>query len=147
MSLANCDKPPSATSDASSKTSVAAARQLSDAVAGDLINQQTKAIRAKAERLLRDQVDDNGFASMLDQMYRVYGTPLEFDFKQVEVGTKRYPNGEVKEMWKFWYAARTSKFEKGNHFLFVEVVKDETHFAFSSFAIVRFSGEVPLSLR
>ena len=84
---------------------------------------------------------------MLDQIYKAYGTPLEFDFKQAEFGTKNYPDGQVKEMSKFWYAARTSKFDKGDHFLFVEVVKDEPDVAFSSFAIVRFAGEVPPSLR
>ena len=80
-------------------------------------------------------------------MYQAYGTPLEFEFKNVERGNKAYPNGENKEMFKFWYAARTSKAEKGLYFLFVEVVQDDQNVAFSSFAIVQFQGEVPENLR
>lgn len=124
-----------------------AARQLSDAVAEDLVNRQPERLYAKAERAFRDTVDQGNFAALLDRMYATYGTPLEFEFKKQELGTRAYTNGQNKQMWKSWYAARTTKYDKGTYFLFVEVVRDGTALAFSSFAIVSFEKDVPADLR
>lgn len=124
-----------------------AARKLSDALAEDLLKLEKRKIWEKGERPFRDAVDDQQFAAMLNQMFRTYGTPLEFDFKQGELGTKSYADGQIKPIWKFWYAARTTKHEKGSHFLIVEVVKDDPDLAFASFAIVSFDKEVPANLR
>ena len=123
------------------------ARKVSDALAENLIKGERRKIWEKAERAFRDAVDDQRFAAMIDQMFRTYGTPVELEFKQGELGTKIDANGQIKPMWKFWYAARTTKYEKGSHFLFVEVVKDGPNLAFASFAIVTFDNGVPQNLR
>jgi hypothetical protein len=146
LGFANCQKQTS-NGEVMPQLSVNEARQLSDAVAQDLINERTSSIRDKAEHLLREQVDEGRFASMVGQIYEVYGKPLELEFKHVDQGQKRYQDGRTKDMWKFWYAARTSKFEKGRYFLFVEVVNDGPVVACSSFAFVSFDGDVPPNLR
>jgi hypothetical protein len=50
-------------------------------------------------------------------------------------------------MRKFWYAAKTTKYEKGSHFLIVEVVPDGGELAVSSFAIVNFPLGIPETLK
>jgi hypothetical protein len=131
----------------SKKLTIEEARQFSDGVTADLLNQQTSVLWGKAEPAFRATVDELGFARMLHQMYETYGAPLEFEFKQVEHGNKGYEDDEMQELYKFWYAARTSKAEKGQYFLFVDVVKDDGNLAFSSFAMVEFQGETPQNLR
>jgi len=131
----------------SDKLTVGEARQLSDGVAADLINRRSSTLLDKAELGFRNKVNAVEFASMLDQMYQTYGVPLSFEFKQVEKGNATSHNGEIQQVYKVWYAARTSKAEKGRYFLFVEVVKDQGNVRFSSFAIVEFQGEAPEDLR
>jgi len=82
---------------------------------------------------------------MLDQMYQAYGKPLEFEFKNVERGKRTYANGESKDMFKVWYAARTTKEKRG--YLFVEVVQDAQQATFSSFSLVQFQSDIPENLR
>jgi len=140
-------KGPSSNGAVTEKLDIEKARQLSDGVANDLINRRSAALREKGEGAFRSQVDEAAFARMVDQMYQAYGMPLEFEFKNVEPGNKPSPNGENRKMFKFWYAARTSKAEKGRYFLFVEVVPGDQNVAFSSFAIVQFQGDAPENLR
>jgi len=76
--------------------------------------------------------------STLEQMMQVYGKPIDFELKQEESGSKVYADGTTKAMRKLWYAAKTTKYEKGSHFLIVEIVPDGDKLAVSSFAIVNF---------
>ena len=50
-------------------------------------------------------------------------------------------------MRKFWYAVRTTKYEKGSVYLNVEVVPDDSGLAMSGFSLVTFSDGVPQSLK
>ena len=65
------------------------------------------------------------FSSQIDQLYATYGKPLDFEYKKDELGHKTGSGGYDKPMRKFWYVARTSKYEKGVVFLTVEGVPDE----------------------
>lgn len=123
------------------------ARTLSDGLADDLIRNRTDAIRGKLERVFQSSVKENGLERITSQMIEAYGQPLECEYKQEELGSKIYSDGKVKTMRKFWYALRTKKYEKGNHFLVVEVVPDDAGLAVSSFSIVEFSQGVPPNLR
>ncbi len=122
------------------------ARNLSDRVANELI-QDPRDNRDSMESAFRDTVTANDFNSILDQMVQVYGKPIEFEFKREELGSKVYADGTTKAMRKFWYAANTTKYEKGSHFLIVEVVPDGGNVAVSSFAIVDFPLGIPETLQ
>jgi hypothetical protein len=122
------------------------ARKLSDLLTTDLIHDRRSEIRATTEKAFRDVVDENQLGSMLDQMNESYGKPLEFKFKQAELGARAYDWG-TKPMRKFWYAAKTTRYEQGSHFLVVEVVPDGDRLAVSSFAIVSFPLGVPPNLK
>lgn len=124
-----------------------AARNLSDLLANDLIHDRRNTIRGRMENAFRDMVAANDFDSIIDQMVHFYGRPIEFEFKQEELGSKIYPDGTTKPMRKFWYAAKTTKYEKDSHFLIVEVVRDGKELAVSSFAIVSFPMGIPETLK
>lgn len=123
------------------------ARNLSNRVANDLIDDGRNILRDRMEIAFRDTVAANDFDSIIDQMVQVYGRPIEFEFKQEELGSKLYADGTTKAMRKFWYAAKTTKYEKGSHFLIVEVVSDGQELAVSSFAIVNFPLGIPETLK
>jgi hypothetical protein len=116
-------------------------------LAEDLIAGRREYVLAKTEEAFRSAVDDRQFESMLNQMIETYGKPLQFEFKQDELGGKLYGSGIQKEVRKFWYAAKTTKYEKGFCFLLVEVVPDDDHLAISSFAMVTFPSGIPESLK
>jgi hypothetical protein len=124
-----------------------ASRLLSDSVADDLLQDRRGSIGAKFEEDFRKSVAPKEFDSVLSEMFRVYGKPLEFEFKQDELGSKSYSDSKIKPMRRFWYAARTTKYEKGSYFLIVEVVPDDGGLAVSSFSMVNFPLGVPLNLR
>ena len=124
-----------------------AARTLSDSVANDLLQDDRDAIQSKFEKVLRASTTDKEFNSMLSQVFELYGKPLEFEFKQDESGSKKYSDGETRPMRKFWYAAKTTRYEKGSYFLIVEVVPDDGTLAVSSFSMVNFPLGVPETLK
>lgn len=123
------------------------ARDLGDRVANDLIQDRRDILRDMMENAFRDTVAANNFDSIIDQMVQVYGRPIEFEFKQEELGSKLYADGTTKVMRKFWYAAKTTRYEKGSHFLIVEVIPDGRKLAVSSFAIVNFPLGIPETLK
>ncbi len=123
------------------------ARIISHRVANDLIRDDRNILRDRMENAFRNTVVANDFDSIIDQMEKVYGRPIEFDFKQEELGSTLYADGTTRAMRKFWYAAKTTKYEKGSHFLIVEVVPDGPELAVSSFAIVNFPLGVPETLK
>ena len=82
--------------------------------------------------------------SILAQMIQVYGKPVDFKFKKQELSSK---DGTSKVIRKLWYSTQTTKYEKGSHFLLIEVVSDEGTLALSSFAIVNFPLGVPETLQ
>lgn len=137
----------SSVSPADSSVDKNAARALSDLVADDLIKDRRDDLRAKLEKTLRNAASDNEFDSAVSQIVEAYGKPVEFEFKQEELGSKIYADGSTKPMRKFWYAATTRKYAKGTYFLIVEVVSDGSGLATGSFSIVNFTQEVPSSLR
>jgi len=124
-----------------------AARTLSDSVANDLLQDDKDAIQSRFEKVLRTSTTDKEFNSMLSQVFELYGKPLEFEFKQDELGSKTYSDGETRPMRKFWYAAKTTRYEKGSYFLIVEVIPDDGRLAVSSFSMVNFPSGAPPTLK
>ena len=123
------------------------ARYLGDSIAKDLLTGDINNLHQKLESAFRDSVSDQQLKSILQQMTEVYGKPINFEFKQEEVGSKVYADGTTKAMRKLWYAAKTTKYETGSHFLIVEIVLDGDELFVASFAIVDFPLGVPDSLK
>lgn len=123
------------------------ARELSDSVTTALIEDRNKDLYLKMEKAFRDAASEKDMKPMLEQIYSVYGKPLEVEYKKDEAGFKIYGDGTRKPMRKFWYAVRTSKAEKGTYFLFTEIVPDGDSLACSSFSIVSFPLGIPPSLQ
>jgi len=84
---------------------------------------------------------------MVDQINETYGRTLAFEFKQEESGQEIYDNGKTKQLCKFWYAIRTTKFQQGSHFSIVEVVPEDNGLAVSSFSTVSFPSGLPQNLK
>jgi len=147
-----CVRPPGVSTSSKSTTNESSeerekARRLSDSIVDNLVRDSRTDLRAKMERGMRDYYDEKSFSSIVDQMFGMYGKPLEAEYKMDDVGSKTYPDGQSKPMRKFWYSVRTTKHEKGSHYLFVEIVPDEGGLAGSSFAIVTFPLGAPPALR
>ena len=123
------------------------AREVSEKVAQAIIHDRTKDLYQLLEKAFRDAASEQDIKPMLAQMYSVYGTPLEVEFKNDEVGFKVYADGARKPMQKFWYALRTSTQPKGTYFFFTEIVRDGDSLRCSSFSIVSFSDGIPDSLK
>ena len=123
------------------------AREVSDKVAQAIIHDRTRDLYQLLENAFRDAASEQDIKPMLAQMYSVYGTPLEVEFKNDEVGFKVYADGARKSMRKFWYALRTSTQPKGTYFFFTEIVPDGDSLRCSSFSIVSFSDGIPDSLK
>jgi hypothetical protein len=124
-----------------------AARALSDSLAQDLINDRRDSLRLKLETSFRECITDEQLDLMLSRIAETYGKPIRLDFKQDETGLKTYTYGTAKSMIKFWYAAKTTKYETGKYFLIVEVVPDGAGLGVATFSLVGFVDSVPASLR
>ena len=124
-----------------------AARSLSDALANDLINDRRDSVRRRLEGSFREETTEAQVEFILSRMFDTYGKPTEVEFKLDEEGIKSYAFGKSKSLRKFWYAVRTTKHEKGEYFLVVEVVPEGDSLGVASFSIVGFSDGVPRMLR
>jgi len=146
-----CIKPPIITPSSQAEAEKAIdheqARKLSDSVADNLVKDDRSNIRKSMEKGFRDYYDDASFASLIDQMFTAYGKPLDLEYKMDELGRKTGAGGYDKPMRKFWYASRTSKYEKGTVYLIVEIVPDQGALAASSVSLVTFPMGVPPSLK
>jgi hypothetical protein len=122
-------------------------KELADTLATSLMQDQKSEVYRNLEKSFRDSMTESDLDSVMKQMVQAYGRPIEFQFRQEEVGLKTYDDGTQKPLRTFSYAARTTKHEIGSHFLIVEVVPDDRRLAVSSFAIVNFPFGIPDSLR
>jgi hypothetical protein len=149
--LVGCVKPPIITpasqAEADRAINIEKARKLSDAITDNLLKNNPSALRQLMEKGLRDYVDDAAYASLIDRMFDAYGKPLEVEYKMDELGRKTGEGGYDKPVRKFWYATRTSKYDKGTVYLIVEIVPDEGALAGSSVSLVTFAAGVPPSLK
>lgn len=149
--LAACVKPPVITPASQAEADKAIdhehARKLSDSIADNLLRDERANFRKLMEKGFRDYYDDASVSGLIDQMFAMYGKPLQFDYKMDELGRKTASGGYDKPLRKFWYAAKTTKYEKGTVYLIVEVVPDEGGLAGSSFSLVTFPLGVPPSLK
>ena len=123
------------------------ARELSDAVVAALIKNDRSALRSKMEKAARDYYNQTSFDKIIDQMFEAYGSPKEAIFMKVEEGRKQGAGGYDKPVLKHWYAVRTSKYDYGSHFVFVEIVPDEDGYASSGVSIVNFPMGVPQDMQ
>lgn len=78
------------------------------------------------------------------RLFEYCGRPLDSEFKHDEVGFKIYADGRRKPMRKFYYAATTSQYPKGQCFFSVEVVPDDGGFKVTAFGPLKLvSGHLP----
>src|SRR5437879_1563948 len=102
---------------------IEAGHEVSDAFVADLLADRRREMKRKFETEFQTSVTDEQFDLMVLQVLESYGRPLGLEFKQAESGSKIYSDGQTKPVEKFWYAAKTTKYENG-YFLIVEVVAD-----------------------
>jgi hypothetical protein len=149
--MMGCVKPPIITpaSQAEAERAIdhTKARQLSASIADSLLKDDRARLRKQLEKAARDYYDEASIGSTVDQMFAMYGKPLEANYKMDEIGRKTGSGGYDKPMRKFWYAVRTPKYEKGGVYLTVEVVPDEGGLATSGFSLVTFPLGAPPSLK
>ena len=140
---------PSPSSNSETKATVDAekARTISDAIVDNVIKDRREDLRGRMEKGFRDYYDEKSMGSIIELMFDTYGKPLEAEYKIDEAGWKTGSGAYSKPVRKFWYAVRTTKYEKGTHFITVEIVPDEGGLACSSFAIVNFPVGVPDNLQ
>jgi hypothetical protein len=146
-----CIKPPIITpfsqAEADKAINLKQARKLSDSIADALLKDDRASVRNAMEKGFRDYYNDTSFSSLIDQMFAAYGKPLAVEYKMDELGRKTATGGYDKPVRKFWYATRTSKYEKGTVYLVVDIVPDEGALAGSSVSLVTFPDGVPPSLK
>lgn len=123
------------------------ARTYSDSIVQDLLKDNREALLSKMEVQAREYYGIEGMNEVVDQMFAMFGKPLAADYKKDEIGRKTGTGGYDKPMRKFWYVVETTKYPKGNYFIFVEVVPDGEAIASSGFAIVNFPIGVPPDMR
>jgi hypothetical protein len=103
---------------------LAIAREISDAVARDLVEDDARELYGRLDvgfhMVVANQKD---LEEELQKMYGLYGRPRTYDYKITKIGTR------VDGPWKrasrtFLYAVSTSKYPRGKYFLQVEIVHD-----------------------
>ncbi len=150
--LVACVKPPVITPASQAEADKAIdhtqARQLSDLIAQNLLKDDRGSLRNQMEKGAREVYDEKSLGSIIDQMFAMYGKPLEAEYKTDDLGRKTGTGGYDKPVRKFWYALRTEKYQKGTVFLTVEIVPDDGGLASSSFQMLTFpTGPPPPWLR
>jgi hypothetical protein len=145
--LAACVKPPVITPASQAEADKAIdhtrARELSDSIAQNLLKDDRVSLRSQLEGRAREAYDEKSFGSIIDQMFAMYGKPLQADFKTDDLGRKTGTEGYDKPVRKFWYALRTEKHQIGTVFLTVEIVPDDHGLASSGVQMLTFPLGAP----
>ncbi len=123
------------------------ARQLSDKIVGDMIGGNSSDIWLLSEEAFRTGNSQKQFGQLLEQMKDAYGQLQEAEFKTDEYTFEPRTVGGRKPTRKFWYSAKTDRFEKGTHFIFVQIVPDADRLTCSAFSMVTFPKGVPEALK
>jgi hypothetical protein len=122
------------------------AKNLSDSFVKNLISDAREEAWMKTSDEFRKVVQKTSFDPTLDSMFDIYGKPTECEYKMVEE-IKTIDSSHLLILPKrFWYACATTKYEKGNYFLFVEVISNQV-ISVSRFSIVNFPFGVPPNLK
>jgi hypothetical protein len=127
----------------------AQAKTVSDVIANDLLQNDVKDLYKHLDVGFQMMVkDDKDVAKVLEKMYAESGRPLEFDFKISKTGIRKDGSWE-RPSRTFWYAARTSLFDKGKYFLKVEIVPayGGNPLNTSGFGLLYFKDKVPSYLQ
>ncbi|MCY7377139.1 MAG: hypothetical protein LH472_14360 [Pyrinomonadaceae bacterium] len=145
--LANCAGKATDNAPDASAVDKLKARQLSDKIVDDMINNRSADIWLLSEEAFRAGNSQEQINQLLERMTTTFGKPLEAEFKTDESGYEPRTVGGRKPMRKFWYAVKTDQHEKGTHFIFVQIVPDGDRLACSAFSIVTFPKGVPELLK
>jgi hypothetical protein len=81
-----------------------------------------------------------------EELYVLSGKPVEAQFKMDEAGTTTSGSG-AEPMRKYWYALRTSRYQKGTYFLIVEVTAESQGLVVHQYSVVQFTNGVPADLK
>ena len=122
------------------------ARDIADTMVNALLKDDRPVVFSKMETAARDYYDQATFDDVIDKMVGMFGSPVEARFKKADQGRK-WGVGYDKPMLKHWYAVKTSKFDYGRHFIFVEIVPDGDGYASSEISIVNFPMGFPEDMR
>jgi hypothetical protein len=123
------------------------ARDIADTMVNALIKNDRTVIFSKMEKAAREYYDQATFNDVIDKMVGMFGSPIEAKFKKAAQGRRWGEGGYDKPMLKHWYAVRTSKFDYGSHFIFVEIVPDGDGYASSGISIVNFPMGLPEDMK
>jgi len=84
-----------------------------------------RALYLKMERTFRDITPQRQFELTLNELSTAYGKLLAAEYTHNIVSAKTYFDGQMRPLRKFYYAVSTSKYQRGEYYLTVEVVPDE----------------------
>jgi len=147
LALPACKQPTFSKRPAQSALDESKTRELGNSVATDLLTNNVSDLYPKLERDFRDSVTEKELSMIIEQMVQAYGKPLDFEFKQQESSSRVNAQGISQPMQKLWYATKTTMYEKGSHFLIIEIVSEGDKLFVSSFALVNFPLGVPANLK
>ena len=121
---------------------------MSDAYMSYLVSDRVKdAVDEMEPDFLQGSAREQAEAQIL-KLFDYCGRPLDSEFKYDEIGFRMYATGRQKPMRKFYYAAKTTQYQKGVCFFAVEVVPDGSDLRVASFGPLKLlSGQLPEYLR
>jgi len=125
-----------------------AAQKVSDSFMGYLVSDRVTDAVGEMEPELFEITRREEVEGQLRKLFDYCGRPLDREFKHDEIGFKVYADGRKKPMRKFYYAANTTKYNKGICFFAVEVVPSQSDLKVTTFGpLMLQSGQLPDWLR
>jgi hypothetical protein len=121
----------------------AAAQKLSDSFMSDLIAHRADAALDKMEPEFVKTVNRPDFAPQLEKLFQYCGWPLDSELKQAQSGVKVYTDGHTNPTRKFFYAAATNQYPKGQCYFSVEVAPSGTTLKVTSFGPLKVTSGSP----
>lgn len=114
------------------------ARSFADRFVADIVRQSDQAYD-KMDVEYTSSIGTNEFRQELGTMLQTYGNLLSCEYRAID--TMSAPNIEP-PVHKVWYACRTTKYEVGSHFLYVELRSAEKP-SVVAFGLVNFPNGPP----
>jgi hypothetical protein len=127
----------------SESINVEAARRVADQAADYYMENNGEKLYEVMGEEFKSSYTLNQLNLVIEQLYEMYGKPVEHKYRHAELGDKLYSSGETKPLAKFRYSLLTTKSANEQYFLVVDVVPEGTDLAVSFLGVTRFIGDIP----
>jgi hypothetical protein len=128
-------------------SSLEMSHSFADSLVADLMNRRELAVRTRMTNAFQVAASQTQFLAQMHILYEKYGNITSYLYKVTESTPANDGLREQHAARRVWYAVTTTRYPRGDYFLFVDIVVEGERLACDGFSFVTFPGGAPEELK